>query len=61
MPLTSWRPRSRRLRPVIIMGWAGWLLGYPDRARASDDEAIRLAEQLSHPLDLMVAYSSGPL
>ena len=42
-----------------VMGWAAWLLGYPDRAKASADEAVRLAEQLGHPLSLMVAYSFG--
>jgi predicted ATPase len=42
-----------------VMGWAAWLLGYPDRAKASADEAMRLAEQLGHPLSMMVAYSFG--
>ena len=41
----------------VSAGWAGWLSGYPDRSKANYDDAILLAEQLSHPLTLMVAYS----
>jgi predicted ATPase len=41
----------------LTAGWAGWLSGYPDRSKASYDAAIRLAEQLSHPITLMIAYS----
>ena len=42
-----------------VMGWAAWLLGYPDRAKASADEAVHLAEQLGHPFSLMIALLSG--
>ena len=40
-----------------VGGWAGWLLGYPDRAQADNDDALRLAEQLGHPFSLLFAYT----
>ena len=33
-----------------------WLLGYPDRALASSNDGVRLAERLSHPLSLDHSY-----
>ena len=32
-----------------------WLLGYPDQALASSQAALALAQQLAHPLSLMLA------
>jgi predicted ATPase len=39
----------------FIAGWTGWMLGYPDQAQASIDDALHLAEQLGHPLSLLLA------
>ena len=39
--------------------WSEWLLGYPDRALASMDEAIGLAEGLGHLWSLDIAYLYG--
>jgi class 3 adenylate cyclase/tetratricopeptide (TPR) repeat protein len=32
-----------------IGGWAEWLLGYPDKALASIDESLALADRVAHP------------
>jgi predicted ATPase len=37
------------------MAWALWLLGYPDQAVARREQAITLAEELSHPFSLAFA------
>jgi class 3 adenylate cyclase/predicted ATPase len=37
------------------LGVARWLLGYPDAAAAASREALRLAEDLKHPMTLMIA------
>jgi predicted ATPase len=37
------------------MGWALWLLGYPDQAKQRRDAALALAEQLSHPFSMVFA------
>jgi DNA-binding winged helix-turn-helix (wHTH) protein/predicted ATPase/type II secretory pathway predicted ATPase ExeA len=37
------------------MAWALWLLGYPDQARQRRDDALTLAEQLSHPFSMVFA------
>jgi class 3 adenylate cyclase len=39
----------------FIAGWTGWMLGYPDQAQASIDDALHLAAQLGHPLSLLLA------
>src|SRR5262249_38440441 len=36
-------------------GLAAWMLGYPNRALASMNEAIALAEQIGHPVSLNIA------
>jgi predicted ATPase len=36
-----------------------WLLGYPERAHRSVQEALRLAEQLDHPPSLVSALTNG--
>src|SRR3984893_971043 len=36
---------------------AEWLLGYPERARASVAEALALAERLAHPFTLSIALT----
>jgi class 3 adenylate cyclase/predicted ATPase len=38
----------------FIAAWTGWMLGYPDQAQASIDDALHLAEQLGHPLSLLL-------
>ena len=40
-----------------IGGQLEWLLGYPDTALASVDEAVALAEQLHHPLSLELSMT----
>jgi hypothetical protein len=35
-----------------FQGEAGWLLGYPDKALASANDALILAERLNHPFSL---------
>jgi tetratricopeptide (TPR) repeat protein len=37
--------------------WTMWLLGYPDQALQSAQAAVRLAQQLSHPMSLALATS----
>jgi predicted ATPase len=48
-------------RPGIVSrqygGWAAWYLGYPDRAVASFDAALSLAEKLGHAHTLAFANS----
>jgi class 3 adenylate cyclase len=39
--------------------WLEWLLGYPDKALASVDYGVRLAERLAHPLSLHQAFFYG--
>jgi class 3 adenylate cyclase/predicted ATPase len=37
-------------------GFSEWLLGYPDKALASVNEAVRLGERLAHPFSLFNGY-----
>ena len=39
-----------------ISGWALWQLGYPDRALARGEEAVRLALSLDHPFSIAQTY-----
>src|SRR5215472_3855938 len=39
-----------------VGAWADWLLGYPDKALASINAALDLAERLAHPLSLDMTY-----
>jgi len=39
-----------------VGAWADWILGYPDKALASINAALDLAERLTHPLSLDMAY-----
>jgi predicted ATPase len=38
-----------------VAAWTGWMLGYPDQAQTSIDDALDLAERLGHPLSLLLA------
>jgi len=38
--------------------WALWLLGYPDQALQSSQEALTLAQELSHPYSLACAMNT---
>ena len=40
--------------------WALWLLGYPDQALKRSQEALTLAQELSHPFSLAYALSMLP-
>src|SRR4029453_6924817 len=51
-PLSGQDPKVTGLS---YAAWALWLLGYPDQARKSSQEALALAEGLSHPLSLTFA------
>jgi class 3 adenylate cyclase/predicted ATPase len=35
-----------------VGAWTGWLLGYPDKALASTNDALIIAERLNHPFSL---------
>jgi predicted ATPase len=39
----------------FVAAWTGWMLGYPDQAQTSVDDALDLAERLGHPLSLLLA------
>jgi predicted ATPase len=41
------------------LSWALWFLGYPDRALGRLEEALTLAEELSHPPSLALAQGLG--
>ena len=41
--------------------WALWLLGSPEQALKSSHEAVRLAQELSHPFSLAYALDSAAL
>ncbi len=40
---------------LAVMAWTLWNLGYPDQALKKSDEALALAQQLSHPFSLAAA------
>jgi predicted ATPase len=40
-----------------FLAWQLWQLGYPDQALQHSQAAIRLAQDLSHPLSLTVAFT----
>ena len=42
------------------MGLALWLLGYPDQALVRSHEALTLAQELSHPYSLALAWPKQP-
>jgi predicted ATPase len=39
------------------IGWAKWLLGYPEQALAQSNQALSLARQLAHPFSLAGALA----
>jgi predicted ATPase len=41
------------------LSWCLWFLGYPDQARARLQEALALAEELTHPPSLALAQGLG--
>ena len=41
--------------------WALWVHGYPDEARKRNDEALALAQKLSHPYSLAAALNFGSI
>src|SRR5262249_24538463 len=45
--------------PRCWIGWGQWLLGVPDRALRSVEEAVALAERLGHPFTLDFAHLSA--
>jgi len=40
-----------------VGAWAEWLLGYPDKARASIAGSLALAERIAHPFTLLAALT----
>jgi len=46
---------------LFVTGWILWLLGYPDKALETGDEALSLAHELSHPFTLGFAFYSMAL
>jgi predicted ATPase len=42
---------------LSFLAWAQWYLGYPDQAMRSIHEALRLAQESSHPFSLAFALS----
>jgi predicted ATPase len=63
------QPRSAAIVPghapaVLCLShaaWALWLLGYPDQALKRDQEALAMAQELSHPFSIVFAlnFSAG--
>ncbi|MFQ5595764.1 MAG: hypothetical protein ACE5HA_16585, partial [Anaerolineae bacterium] len=59
------QPRSAALVPGHVpavlclshLAWALWLLGYPDQALETCQEALKLAEELSHPFSIVFALN----
>jgi len=43
------------------LAWSLWYLGYPDQALARIQEALALAQELSHPVTLQYALSSAAI
>ncbi|MEE9569205.1 MAG: hypothetical protein V3W37_07455, partial [Candidatus Binatia bacterium] len=41
---------------LIHIAWGLWVLGYPDQALETSDEALSLAHELSHPFTLAFAF-----
>jgi predicted ATPase len=41
---------------LVHMGYVLWVLGYPDQALETSDEALSLAHELSHPFTLAFAF-----
>jgi class 3 adenylate cyclase/predicted ATPase len=41
---------------LVTMAWVLWVLGYPDQALETSDEALSLAHELSHPFTLAFAF-----
>jgi predicted ATPase len=61
-----YQPQHRTLTPLYggynpqvaslgHLAWALWLLGYPEQALTRVHEALHLAQELAHPLSLVVA------
>jgi predicted ATPase len=50
-----------RVDCLSYAAWILWLLGYPDQALARSQEAVALAEGLSHPFSLALALGSAAL
>src|SRR5215468_1484865 len=42
---------------LSYVAWPLWLLGYPDQALTRSNEAITLAQELSHPISLAAALA----
>jgi predicted ATPase len=42
---------------LSFASWTLWALGYPDQARQRSQEALALAQELSHPLSIAVAHA----
>jgi predicted ATPase len=46
---------------LSYVAWPLWLLGYPDQALTRSNEAITLAQELSHPISLAAALAYAAL
>ena len=46
---------------LFYTGWALWALGYPEQALETSDEALSLAQELSHPFTLAFALRAMAL
>jgi tetratricopeptide (TPR) repeat protein len=44
---------------LAYMGWVLWFLGYPEQARQKGREAIALAHETAHPLNVAVALGTS--
>ncbi len=60
-PLATVSHLDPRVDCLTYAVWALWLLGYPDQAFKRSNEAVALAERLSHPFSLVYAVGSAAL
>jgi predicted ATPase len=52
----GWSGGHPALQCLTHGAWALWLLGYPDQALQRNHQALRLADELSHPLSLVLTH-----
>ena len=43
------------------VSWMLWYLGYPDQALARSQEAVKLAQQITHPFSLSFALGAAAM
>jgi TOMM system kinase/cyclase fusion protein len=46
---------------LSLVAWTWWELGYPEQARKRNDEALALAQELSHPFSLAFALNCSAI